>query len=79
MKGLLELGRRLIAERYEETAPIVKPCELDVLEPLPYELKARARDPERQSARARRDAVLTAHIGRVWREHRENGPMTAAI
>jgi putative transposase len=36
-----------------------------------YERKARERDPARQPARARRDADLGAHIGRVWREHRE--------
>ena len=36
-----------------------------------YEHKARARDPERQPARAQRDADLCEHIGRVWREHRE--------
>jgi hypothetical protein len=36
-----------------------------------YEHRARARDPERQPARARRDATLMEHIARVWREHRE--------
>ena len=36
-----------------------------------YEHRARARDPERQPARARRDAALSAQIRRVWQEHRE--------
>jgi transposase InsO family protein len=36
-----------------------------------YEHQARARDPQRQPARVRRDAGLVEHIGRVWREHRE--------
>jgi len=36
-----------------------------------YEHRARARDPEGQPARARRDACLAEHIGRVWRAHRE--------
>jgi putative transposase len=36
-----------------------------------YVHKARERDPERRPARARRDADLCAHIGRVWRAHRE--------
>ena len=36
-----------------------------------YERKARIRDPQRQPARARRDATLAEHIARVWREHRE--------
>jgi putative transposase len=36
-----------------------------------YERKARIRDPQRQPARARRDATLVEHIARVWREHRE--------
>ncbi len=36
-----------------------------------YERQARIRDPQRQPARARRDATLMAHIARVWREHRE--------
>ena len=36
-----------------------------------YEHKARARNPERQPPRARRDLSLAEHIGRVWREHRE--------
>jgi transposase-like protein len=36
-----------------------------------YEHTARARDPERQPARVRRDAVLGEHIRRVWQEHRE--------
>ena len=34
MKGLLELGRRLISQRVLRRQPIVKPCELDVLEPF---------------------------------------------
>jgi transposase InsO family protein len=36
-----------------------------------YERKARIRDPQRQPARARRDATLREHIARVWQEHRE--------
>ena len=36
-----------------------------------YAYKARERDPARQSVRARRDAVLSAQIQRVWQEHRE--------
>lgn len=36
-----------------------------------YELKARERDPHRRPARARRDAVLSAQIRRVWQAHRE--------
>jgi putative transposase len=36
-----------------------------------YEHQARHRDPQRQPARARRDATLAEHIARVWREHRE--------
>jgi transposase InsO family protein len=36
-----------------------------------YERQARRRDPQRQPARAQRDATLGEHIARVWREHRE--------
>jgi transposase InsO family protein len=36
-----------------------------------YERQARRRDPQRQPARARRDATLVEDIARVWREHRE--------
>jgi transposase InsO family protein len=36
-----------------------------------YERQARRRDPQREPARARRDATLREHIARVWREHRE--------
>ena len=36
-----------------------------------YDRKARIRDPQRQPARARRDATLVEHMARVWREHRE--------
>jgi beta-phosphoglucomutase-like phosphatase (HAD superfamily) len=36
-----------------------------------YQRQARLRDPQRQPARARRDATLGEHIARVWREHRE--------
>jgi putative transposase len=35
-----------------------------------YEHQARARDPERQPERVRRDTVLSAQIRRVWQEHR---------
>jgi transposase InsO family protein len=35
-----------------------------------YERKARERDPHRRPARARRDARVCEHIGRVWRENR---------
>jgi putative transposase len=47
-------------------------CEvLPIASSLYYELKARACDPERRPARARRDADLCERIGRVWRENRE--------
>jgi transposase InsO family protein len=47
-------------------------CEVLPIAPsLYYELKARARDPERRPARAQHDAELCEHIGRVWRENRE--------
>jgi putative transposase len=47
-------------------------CAVRPIAPLGYdEHRARARDPARQPARARRDASLAEHIGRVWREHRE--------
>jgi putative transposase len=36
-----------------------------------YERKARTRDPQRQPARARRDATLCGQIARVWQGHRE--------
>jgi putative transposase len=36
-----------------------------------YERTARTRDPQRQPARARRDATLVEQIARVWHEHRE--------
>ena len=44
---------------------------LPIAPSLYYAVKARTRDPERQSARTQRDARLCATIGRVWREHRE--------
>jgi putative transposase len=36
-----------------------------------YALKARARDPHRRPVREQHDAMLTAHVGRVWRGNRE--------
>ena len=36
-----------------------------------YERTARARDPHRRPVREQRDAMLTEHVGRVWRENRE--------
>jgi putative transposase len=44
---------------------------LPIAPSLHYELKAREREPARQPARTRRDALLGEHIGRVWRENRE--------
>jgi len=35
-----------------------------------YEWKARAREPHRRPARARRDEWLSEHIRRVWQENR---------
>jgi len=47
-------------------------CAVRPIAPSVYDKhRARARDPERQPARARHDASLAEHIGRVWREHRE--------
>jgi transposase InsO family protein len=44
---------------------------LPVAPSLYYELKARARDPQRRPARARRDEALCEHVRRVWRENRK--------
>ena len=44
---------------------------LPIAPSLYYELKAREGEPARQPARARRDAALSEHVGRVWRENRE--------
>jgi hypothetical protein len=44
---------------------------LPIAPSLYYELKAREDDPARQPERARRDAALSEHVGRVWRENRE--------
>jgi putative transposase len=44
---------------------------LPIAPSLYYELKAREREPARQPARARRDAALSEHVGRMWRENRE--------
>jgi putative transposase len=44
---------------------------LPIAPSLYYELKARDRDPHRRPARARRDAGLSEHVRRVWRENRE--------
>ena len=46
-------------------------AQLPIAPSVYYEHKARTRDPQRQPARARRDAILVEHIARVWREHRE--------
>ncbi len=54
-------------------APGVEPicAVLPIAPSVYYAYKARERDPARQSGRARRDAVLSAQIQRVWQEHRE--------
>src|SRR5438552_1332437 len=44
---------------------------LPIAPSLYYERRARARDPERRPARARRDEALGEHIRRVWQENRE--------
>jgi putative transposase len=44
---------------------------LPIAPSLYYELKAREDEPARQPERARRDAALSEHVGRVWRENRE--------
>jgi len=44
---------------------------LPIAPSLYYERRARARDPERRPARARRDEALGEHIRRVWQENRQ--------
>lgn len=57
---------------HRDTLGVEPICEVLPIAPsVYYELQARARDPERRPARARRDDALCEHIGRVWRENHE--------
>jgi putative transposase len=64
MRGFIDAHRK--ASRVEPICAV-----LPIAPSLYYTLKARARDPEGQPARTRRDARPSAHIGRVWRENWE--------
>ena len=58
-------------DRHQETFGVEPICAVLPIAPsLYYELKARARDPQRRPAREQRDEVLSEHIRRVWRENR---------
>jgi hypothetical protein len=59
-------------EAHREAYGVEPICGVLLIAPSVYdEHKARARDPERQPQRARRDPVLSVQIRRVWQQHRE--------
>jgi putative transposase len=61
-----------VSDAHRATFGVEPICAVLPIAPSGYdERKARIRDPQRQPARARRDATLAEHIARVWREHRE--------
>ena len=62
----------LFIDEHRATYGVEPICEVLPIAPSTYyERKARATDPRRLPARAKRDAVLVAEIDRIWRENFE--------